>query len=61
MNTRPCGTCRHMDTRELQSGASFCWQRYIWVRGEKTIACDVSERADGQAPPGRIFYTGERG
>jgi len=60
-NTRPCGSCRHLDGRALPSGAQFCWQRYGWQRAADVVAsCPYAERANGQPPPSRIWFTGER-
>lgn len=60
-NTRPCGTCRHMDGRTRPDGTAYCWQRYCWVIPDKVIAdCTTAERADGGPPPGQIRFEGER-
>ena len=60
-NNRPCGTCRHLDTRILPSGAAYCWARYVWVMPDKIVSdCTQAERANGNPPPGQIHFEGER-
>lgn len=60
-NVRPCGTCRHLDSRVLPSGQAFCHARWVWVPADGTVKdCDKAERADGRPPPGRINFGGER-
>lgn len=61
LNSRPCGTCRHVDERELASGAVYCWRWYRWTYPEAVVEdCTTAERADGGEPPGRIHFEGER-
>lgn len=61
MNTRPCGTCRHLDARLNGRGMAYCWRLYAWQKPAGVVAdCTTAERADGKAPPGQIRFEGER-
>ena len=61
MNTRPCGLCRHLDSRVLPTGFAFCWARYVWVEPEEIVEdCSKVERADGKPPPGQMHFEGEQ-
>lgn len=59
-NTRPCGLCKHLDARE-KGGVQFCWATWTWRKPDDIVTgCDKAARADGSAPPGRIWFNGER-
>ena len=59
-NTRPCGSCRHLDSRNKE-GVQFCWRYYVWRDPDKVVPdCTSAERANGEEPPGRIHFGGER-
>lgn len=59
-NTRPCGTCLHLDARGLSSGVHYCWEWYVWRKPDEVVPdCSKANRATGAEPPGRIHFTGE--
>lgn len=61
VNTKPCGTCKHLDARRGATGGNYCWERYEWHDGDEVVAaCGTYGRADGKPPPGRITFRGER-
>lgn len=58
-NTRACGLCRHLDSRQLESGFAQCWKYYTLRKPSEVVpACTGAERADGNAPPGQLWFTG---
>lgn len=60
-NKRRCGACRHLDGRPIESGVAYCWEFYVWRRPEEVVVdCTKAERANGEEPPGRIYFQGER-
>ena len=62
LNSRPCGTCLHLDARVSPRGQAYCWFHMVWRLPMGVVEqCKTAERADGGEPPGRIHFEGEQG
>lgn len=63
-NTRPCGTCRHLDPEPMRTNEAthhYCWAFYVWrTPGETVVDCDKATRANGEEPPAKIHFAGRR-
>jgi hypothetical protein len=60
INSRPCGSCLHLDSRQKPDGMAWCWAFYMWQSPADVVAdCTESKRANGQPPPFQIRYPGE--